>query len=169
MEISRRSKFWLAVIIFLIAVIIIGGTVIWSKYSPARPMEISLLPAQEWQGTIFITGNITTPGFYPFATDDSLGDLIQTAGGAAASANLSRLKLYVSGEGEEEGAQKIDINRAEIWLLEALPGIGETLAQRIVDYRRQNGLFRNTKELLEVAGIGTTTYERIKDLISVAD
>lgn len=71
--------------------------------------------------------------------------------------------------GEQQEPQKIDINRAEVWLLKALPGIGETLAQRIVDYRQQNGSFHNTNELLKVAGIGTTTYERIKHLITVAD
>ena len=56
-----------------------------------------------------------------------------------------------------------------MWLLKALPGIGETLAQRIVEYRQRNGLFYNTRDLLKVAGIGTTTYEQIKDMITVAD
>jgi len=71
--------------------------------------------------------------------------------------------------GEAQEPQKIDINRAEVWLLKALPGIGETLAQRIVDYRHQNGPFHNIRQLLQVAGIGTTTYEQIKHLITVAD
>ena len=102
---------------------------------------------------------------------DSLEALIQAAGGTTSSADLSelKLKLYILEMGEEQEPQKIDINRAEVWLLKALPGIGETLAQRIVDYRHQNGLFLNTNELLKVAGIGTTTYEQIEHLITVAD
>jgi competence protein ComEA len=56
-----------------------------------------------------------------------------------------------------------------VWLLQALPEIGETLAQRIVDYRQQNGPFRNTSELMKVAGIGAATYQQIKDLITVKD
>ena len=73
------------------------------------------------------------------------------------------------GVGEEQEPQKIDINRAEVWLLKALPEIGETLAQRIVDYRQQNGPFHNIHDIVKVDGIGKATYEQIKDLITVAD
>ena len=121
------------------------------------------------QGEIYIGGAITSPGFYPLKVGDSVEALIQAAGGTTNSADLSRLKLYISEVVEEEQPQKIDLNRAEVWLLEALPGIGETLAQRIVDYRQQNGPFHSTNELLKVAGIGVTTYEQIKYLITVAD
>jgi len=51
----------------------------------------------------------------------------------------------------------------------ALPGIKEVRAKAIVEYRRQNGPFRSTRELTEVDGIGLGTYERIQDLITVAD
>ncbi|GAH63777.1 unnamed protein product, partial [marine sediment metagenome] len=44
-----------------------------------------------------------------------------------------------------------------------------TLAQRIIDYRQQNGPFNNIKELMKVKGIGVATYEEIKHLIAVAD
>ena len=65
--------------------------------------------------------------------------------------------------------QKINLNRAEAWLLEALPEIGESRAQAIIDYREQNGPFHNINELIKVEGIGTATYEKIKDRITVAD
>jgi competence protein ComEA len=68
-----------------------------------------------------------------------------------------------------DGAQKIDINRADIWLLEALPGIGETLAQRIIDYRLENGPYRSISEITRVTGIGDNIYKQIKDLITVSD
>ena len=121
------------------------------------------------QGEIYIGGAVNSPGFYPLTAGDSMEGLIQAAGGTTSSANLSRLELYIPEVGEEEQPQKINLNRAEVWLLEALPGIGETLAQRIIDYRQQNGPFNNIKELMKVAGIGTTTYEQIKHLITVAD
>jgi len=166
---SNLNKFWTLIIILLIAIIAVGGIVAWSRYSPSQPVEISIPQGQEIQGVIYIGGNVTTPGFYPLTGSDSLEALIQAAGGITSSANLSGLKLYIPGAGGEQEPQKIDINRAEVWLLKALPGIGETLAQRIVDYRRQNGSFLNTGELLKVAGIGTATYEQIKHLITVAD
>lgn len=56
---------------------------------------------------------------------------------------------------------------AEAWLLEALPGIGPALAQRIVDYRSVNGAFERVEDLKRVQGIGEQTYEALKDLITV--
>ena len=169
MAVNKLNRYWGPATILLVAIIIIGGIVVWVKYSPSQPIEISLPPAQELQGRIYIGGNVTNPGFYPFTTSDSIEALIQIAGGTTGSANLSGLKLYIPGAEEGQELQKININRAEVWLLKALPGIGETLAQRIVDYRQQNEPFRNTRGLLEVAGIGTTTYDEIKNLITVAD
>ena len=54
-------------------------------------------------------------------------------------------------------------------MLEALPEIGATRAQAIVDYRNQNGAFRNINELLKVEGIGASTYDKIEHLITIAD
>jgi comEA protein len=70
---------------------------------------------------------------------------------------------------QEDEPQKIDINRAEAWLLEALPGIGPSKAQAIIDYRQQNGGFGHIAEITEVPGIGQDIYENIKDLITVGD
>ncbi len=70
---------------------------------------------------------------------------------------------------QPEAPQKIDINRAEAWLLEALPGIGPSKAQAIIDYRQQNGGFKNISEITRVEGIGPAIYEQIKDLITVGD
>ena len=65
--------------------------------------------------------------------------------------------------------QKVDINRAETWLLAALPGIGEARAQAIIDYRQRYGPFRDINELLKVPGIGDTIFEGIKRLITVKE
>jgi comEA protein len=70
---------------------------------------------------------------------------------------------------QQEAPQKIDINRAEAWLLEALPGIGPSKAQAIIDYRQQNGGFKHITEITRVEGIGPAIYEQIKDLITVGD
>lgn len=70
---------------------------------------------------------------------------------------------------QEEAPQKIDINRAEAWLLEVLPGIGPSKAQAIIDYRQQNGGFKHIIEITKVEGIGPAIYEEIKDLITVGD
>ncbi len=166
---GKVRRFWTLITIFLVVIILSGGLVAWLRYHPEQPVEISLPRSQEFQGRVYVGGAVVNPGLYFFTNDDTIEALIRAAGDATASANISELRLYVTGAGEGQEPQKIDINRAEVWLLEALPGIGETLARRIVDYREQNGPFLNTGELLKVAGIGDTVYEQIKYLITVAD
>lgn len=166
---SRLERLWTLAVIVLVAIIVIGGVFIWTRCGPAQPVEISLPPDAEFTDRIYIGGAVNNPGFYPLSDDDNLEALIQAAGGVSASANTSYFKLYVPGVGEEEGPQRVDINRAGVRLLVTLPGIGEVLAGRIIDYRQQNGPFLNTSEILKVAGIGAVTYENIESLITVAD
>lgn len=169
MAAEKSNQIWILITIVLIAVIVIGGIIAWAKYSPSHSIEISLPASQEIQTDIYLGGEVLSPGFYPLKLGDSIEALIQTAGGATADADLTRLKLYIPQLGEEEPPQKIDLNRAEAWLLEALPGIGESKAQAIIAYRQQHGGFGNITELTEVEGIGPTIYEQIKDLVTVAD
>ena len=167
MTTNKPNGYWLAAVA-LIVVIATGGLVIWLKYQPEHPIEISFSSSQNLEGTILLGGEVNNPGLYPFTAGDSIRDLIQAAGGPKSTANLTGLKLYITPTGNP-GPQKININQAETWLLQALPGIGETLAQRIVDYRGQNGPFRNTTELLKISGMGNKTYDRIKDMITIGD
>ena len=167
MATNKLGKFWALITVLLVVIIITGGIVIWTRYKPDQVIEISLLPPQELEGEIQVSGAVQNSGSYPLKPGDSLEDIIARAGGNTNDADLAKLKLYVPQIGEEPEPQKININRAEAWLLEALPGIGETKAKAIVDYREQNGLFRSTSELIKVDGIGITTYERIKRLITV--
>lgn len=62
---------------------------------------------------------------------------------------------------------KININTASVSLLQSLPNIGETLAQRIVDYREENGKFTDIEDLLSVNGIGEKRFDEIKQYITV--
>ncbi len=166
---NKLSKYWTMITILLVAVIAVGGIIVWSRYPGSQPIEISMPPGQELQGEIYISGAVANPGLYPLKAGDSIAIVIQAAGGATSSADLSQLKFYVPRVGEEYQPQKIDLNRAEAWLLKALDGIGETKAQAIIDYRQQNGPFNNINEITKVKGIGTTIYERIKHLITVAE
>lgn len=63
---------------------------------------------------------------------------------------------------------KVNVNTATVKELDdALPGIGPTLAQRIVDYREQHGPFRSPEDIKNVSGIGERRFEQIKDLITI--
>ena len=61
----------------------------------------------------------------------------------------------------------IDLNKADFYDLQRLPGIGETLAQRIIGYREETGGFHTTEELMEVYGIGEAIFAELKPYITV--
>lgn len=67
------------------------------------------------------------------------------------------------------GERSIDLNTATKEELEALSGIGETLAERILDYREQMNGFLDVEELLEVEGIGEKTFSRIEPFVYVSE
>ncbi len=150
-------------------IIIIGGVIIWARYEPGEPLAINRMPDKKWDGTVYIGGGVNLPGYYPFTYEDTIETLVQAAGGASDNASFNNITLLLNDSPEVQKIQKININRAEKWLLEALPGIGEVIAQRIIDYRMENGNFTSTLGLLEVDGIGTSIYEDIKSYITVAD
>jgi competence protein ComEA len=167
---SRAERFYLFVTVFLVIAAIAGGVTLAVQHSRSQPVEIILSQTEppEQSGEIYIGGAVANPGIYSLKEGDTLQTLLSDAG-IEPEADLSYIELYIPREGEEQSPQKIDINRAESWLLEALPGIGEVLAQRIVDYRSENGPFRRIEDLLQVSGIGPATFEGIKDYITVSD
>ena len=67
---------------------------------------------------------------------------------------------------ESQTNGKVNINTADVHTLMTLPGIGETYAQRIIDYRETNGPFAKISDLMNVSGIGEKRFDAIKDLIT---
>ncbi len=167
---KEMGKFWVFLLIFLAVGILIGGVILTIKQVRSQPVEIVITPPpnQQFQGQIHFDGAISSPGFYPWKDSDSLQTLLQSAG-LQPEADLNQLKLYIPETGEAYSTQKININRAEAWLLEALPEIGPVRAQAIIDYRTRKGPFLRIEDLLNIEGIGYTTYDRIKAFITVED
>ena len=62
---------------------------------------------------------------------------------------------------------KININTAKMSELEEIPGVGEATAQKIMEYREQNGKFKNIEDIKNVSGIGDSKFENMKDKICV--
>jgi|RhiMetdeSRZDD1v2_1073273.scaffolds.fasta_scaffold54293_5 competence protein ComEA len=168
---------------------------IWVVSRNPRGQAVTLRPVPtEKPLIVHVTGAVPRPGVYALAQGSRVQDAISAAGGFLADAEKSGINLARALEdGEQleipyaEGAspvigteipplvltepstssELININTASQAELETLPGIGPTTAQRIIEYREQNGPFVNTEDIINVPGIGSGTYERIKNLITV--
>jgi competence protein ComEA len=141
---------------------------------------------------VHVAGWVNKPGVYELHEGQRVIDAIQAAGGAKNGADLTTINLAAlltdaqqivvarrgaAGPGAPLGGattgsgagstELININTATLDQLETLPGIGEVLAQRIVDYREENGPFGSVEDLLEVSGIGDATLADLKPQITV--
>ena len=79
------------------------------------------------------------------------------------------LPLLAGAAVAQDDELKVDLNRAGIEELVKLPGVGEIVAQRIVDYREENGAFQATEELMNVRGIGEKTYLKLEPYLTVSE
>ncbi|MFL2099394.1 helix-hairpin-helix domain-containing protein [Desemzia sp. FAM 23991] len=144
-----------------------------------------------------VKGAVSNPGVYQVTSDMRLMDAIELAGGFLISADQSQINLalkltdqmvvYVpligeeakeitdetslsgnlNGNESEEKEGTVNINTADAVELQTLNGIGEKKAEKIIQYREENGSFQSTDELKNVSGIGDKTFEALKDFVVV--
>jgi competence protein ComEA len=67
-----------------------------------------------------------------------------------------------------EGRRVVNINSADTAQLALLPRVGPSVAQRIVDFRKENGPFKSPEDLMLVQGIGEKTYQLLKPYLSIS-
>jgi len=154
---------------FSVAILMLITFTILTGCSGTDEIEIKLPPGKEMTGAIYVGGSITMPGYYPVKDTDNLKSILQAVGGISSSADLEHMRLYIPAVGEAGTPQKVDVNRAEAWLLTGLPEIGTVTAGRIVAYREKNGPFRSINDLTRVEGIGKATFDKIKELVTVSE
>lgn len=160
---------------------------------PVAPASPAGSPASDGI-VVDVEGAVRAPGVYTLPAGSRVIDAVKAAGGANSSADLTSVNLaraladgervYIPRRGEAPPAEaapggaggggasgsaggKVNINSASESELESLPGIGPTLAQRIVDYRTQHGPFHDVKDLLKVEGIGDKKFASLKDYVTV--
>ena len=191
-NISTKMKIVIAVV-----VVIIATTVGIYMYKQTQENTVSYYDNEEQSGeihisqiTVHITGAINNPGVVVLEEGARIVDALEAAGGETEEADVNRLnlayvledgeKLYIPSKNEEEqeyitqgkdnmseGQSKININSAQIEELITLPGVGEATANKIIEYRKENGKFQKIEDLKNVPGIGDSKFENIKMLIKV--
>jgi competence protein ComEA len=163
------------IIALLAVLIVIGGSVLlYRQCALPQSAEIVISPPSP-EIDVYVEGEVVNPGVYTLEDGDRVVDAIEAAGGFTPDADQGALNLAAPlRDGDHVYAykigdipQKIDLNTAEAWLLQALPGIGEILAQRIIDYRNENGPFQQIEDLRGVEGIGPAKFEELRDKITV--
>ncbi|PWR08048.1 competence protein ComEA [Micromonospora acroterricola] len=138
---------------------------------------------------VAVAGKVRRPGLVRLPAGARLADAVQAAGGALPGVDVALLnparkvtdgELIVVGVtpppppagavGPAAGGAApgpLNLNTATLAQLDALPGVGPVLAQRILTHRDQHGGFRSVGDLRQVDGIGDARYEQLKDLVTV--
>ena len=161
----------------------LSGAIFFLLNRPSGSGITVITPSPTQAGPIqaYITGAVVSPGVYTLQPESRVNDLVQAAGGALPEADMTSVNLakrisdedqvYVSSVDEAPPASSrsnlLDINQASAEQLMALPGIGEVRSRAIVNYRIEIGRFQRIDQLLDVPGIGSATFEGIRDLVAL--
>lgn len=100
----------------------------------------------------------------------TLGLLLGQNGLRSSDVSVSYIRTPASSEestGQAQGMLIVDINTADQTLLTSLPGVGDYLARRILEYRQENGPFTSVEDLLNVSGIGEKKLEEIRPWVKI--
>jgi len=181
----------------LVGLLLAGGIWLGTRAPHGESVELRPAPTPE-PIRIHVAGAVVRPGVYSLEEDSRVEDAVDAAGGFVVEADKNALNLaarledgerldipYVAGYVPEEqegfvvvtegtpsplaGDELVNINTASLEELDKLPGIGRTTAQKIIDYREENGPFVSIEEIVNVSGIGPATFEEIRDLITVGE
>jgi competence protein ComEA len=152
--------------------------------APTGPGQAA--PPQAAQLVVAVAGRVRRPGVVRLPAGSRVEDAVRAAGGVSPGASSGLLNLarpLVDGEqvlvGIEPtgaaaaqaagggGSGPVDLNAADAGALDALPGIGPVLAQRIVEWRTENGRFASVDQLREVPGIGEAKFGQLRSKVRV--
>lgn len=184
----KKHYMWLLVGVVALGMVL--STVLAEDQNPVvnfTPNEENERIIEETYIYVDVKGAVEHPGVYKLVKDSRLFQVIEMAGGLTSDADGNAINFSIILADQdvfyipttEEGFPNvtiiddstvggvININVANMEALETLPGIGPATAQNIIDYRDENGPFGTIEDIMNVSGIGESTFNEIKDHITV--
>jgi competence protein ComEA len=150
----------------------------------AAPPPVAPAPTQL---IVHVVGAVRRPGLYRLADGSRVADAVRRAGGSTRRADLALINLAApladglqvvvprrqpigaappGGSATAAPTGPVRLNSATLEQLDALPGVGPVTAQKILDYRLQNGGFTSVDDLDAVPGIGPARLENLRELVA---
>ncbi len=156
-------------------------------------LPVPSVEAPSGEIVVYVSGEVANPGVVRLAEGSRAIDAVNACGGVLPTADMNGINMAQSLKdgmqlivSERQPAQtqssvvssgglateasaaggRVNINQADVKGLQALPGIGPAMAQKIVDYRTQNGSFQVPEDIQKVKGIGPAKFEKMKDRIT---
>lgn len=178
----ERHRLSIVLLLVVLAAIALGLYALQLRNT--APISITPVQTELRDIKVYITGAVAQPGVYAATSGERVGDVVARAGGLTSEAdpvaiNLARrtrdeMHIHVPSKGDTPQAstssaapsalRPININTATQKELEALPGIGEVTARRIIASREADGAFANVDELRR-AGVRESVIEQIRSLV----
>jgi len=194
----REVKRWFDIALGILVGVFLAGAAIGVALPPrGNPINLQAPPPTNTPPPLIVDveGAVMRPGTYALPHGSRVDDAIAAAGGFARHAlteavnRAARVQdgmwIYVPFAGTPtpqfvtpttvpldkavSPSARVNINTATAEELEALPRIGPTLAQRIVDYRTEHGPFQRVDDLIQVKGIGTALLEILRPYVTVGE
>ena len=161
--------------------------------APPAPVSVASAvasPSPTTSVVVYVTGKVRRPGVLSLATGSRVADAIEAAGGVRPGAKPGAVNLarrLVDGEqivvgsptpmtaGDDPSAGSagsaagglLSLNSATAEQLNGLPGVGDVLADRIIEFREAHGGFQSVDQLREVSGVGEKRFSEIKDKVAL--
>lgn len=144
----------------------------FAYYGRYQPVSLDLVKPSTKE--VEVKGEVKNPGIVTLKWEGTAEDAIEEAGGLTNNADIQSISLIEQLSPDtvliipsiQDAKDLVSINSASLDELDTLPGVGPSIAQRIIDYRKEQP-FRSLEDLKDVKGIGDKTFEKLKEQISL--
>jgi competence protein ComEA len=195
LPVSITGRRALAGVLLLIALLVLAGKYLIRAGAPEPPRSAPIVSdqpraAESPKLVVHVVGAVRRPGLYRLREGSRIADALARAGGATRKADLTVVNLAAplsdgvqvvvprrvptvgasasaaAGSSAAATSGPVHLNTATLEQLDALPGVGPVTAQKILDYREQNGGFASVDELDAVPGIGPARMEQLREAVA---